>query len=168
MSLAAVSFTGGKDCVLALHAVQAATRPAGFCTAPPKDLDVILLVTFAPSANADFKAHPMAVIQAQAAALGLPHVVCMVDAPYLESDQHNIRRLRELHGIDALVTGDILDVCSGFMSRATLGTGAGPPAAGPVGVHHRAAATLPQSVRLIFFCCFPAALLCWRDPPRER
>lgn len=59
----------------------------------------------------------------QCRALSLPHVLCHVEAPYQESYQENIKQLRQDHGIDALVTGDILDVCSGFMSRAVEGTG---------------------------------------------
>lgn len=59
----------------------------------------------------------------QARALGLPHIVMEVSAPYLESYRDNIARLRTEYGITVLATGDILDVCSSFMPRAAEGTG---------------------------------------------
>lgn len=37
--------------------------------------------------------------------------------------QTSISELAKAHGIEALVTGDILDVCERFMERAVEGTG---------------------------------------------
>lgn len=118
----AVSFTGGKDSVLALHVVSAGSRhallPHPISTAPP----VILLVTFRPP-DSDFKAHPLPIIQALAALLGIPHVCLDVHGPlYEHSYRQQLRRLHAEHGITHLVTGDILDVSADFMDRAVKGS----------------------------------------------
>lgn len=55
--------------------------------------------------------------------MGLRHVVKEVTAPYLESYRDAICSLKSEYGIEALATGDILDVCNGFMGRACMGTG---------------------------------------------
>jgi len=97
---AALSFTGGKDCLLALSEVHG------------KEVDVTVLVTFGPpeafleeeeegeegASDSDktetkekkkkktFLAHPLRVMKMQARALGLPHVVMPIQGPnYLES-----------------------------------------------------------------------------------
>jgi hypothetical protein len=73
----------------------------------------VCLVTFVPAhSTRPFKAHPLAVVAAQARALNLPHKVFEVSEPYLESYQGHIASLREELGVDALATGDIEDVCS--------------------------------------------------------
>jgi len=108
---AALSFTGGKDCLLALSEVHG------------KEVDVTVLVTFGPpqafleeeDAEEDvagedrtgegrsiekkkkkkktFLAHPLRVIKLQARALGLPHVVVPIQGPnYLESYAVSERR----------------------------------------------------------------------------
>jgi len=137
----ALSFTGGKDCVLAAHlcslealataaacggggapvAVSAAAAALG---APHAGSDIVLLVTFGPAdAETAFRAHPLPLIRAQAAAMGLPHVFCAVAAPYVESYRGHIARLAREHGIEGLVTGDICDICENFMPSACEGTG---------------------------------------------
>lgn len=112
--IAAISYTGGKDCTLALHRVK------------EQGTQVAVLVTFSPPSTdlKSFKAHSMEIIRQQAKALGLPHTVCIIDGPdYLASYQKQIKSLAEKYSIDALVTGDILPVCSNFMERAVEGTG---------------------------------------------
>ena len=134
----AVSFTGGKDSVLALHlyagythkSIPTSSTPSPKDTAPlaPNGGRISLLVTFIPAPAPDgktkeFKAHPLDVIKAQATSLGIPHVTCTITAPFLESYRDQIQQLNTQHGIDTLVTGDILDVSQGFMQRAAEGTG---------------------------------------------
>ena len=68
MSKVAISWTGGKDSSLALHEAV-------------KSSDVInCLVTFAPIGE-KFLAHPLALMEMQAQALGLPHYVLEVKEP---------------------------------------------------------------------------------------
>ncbi|KAI8641478.1 hypothetical protein BD408DRAFT_433269 [Parasitella parasitica] len=113
-SVAAISYTGGKDCTLALHRVK------------EQGVEIGVLVTFSPPFTDlnSFKAHSMDIIKQQAKALEIPHTICIIDGPdYLASYQQQIKLLSEKYNIDALVTGDILPVCSDFMERAVEGTG---------------------------------------------
>lgn len=112
-TLAAISYTGGKDCTLALHRIK------------DQGINVAVLVTFSPPLTdpKSFKAHSIDIIKKQAEALGIPHTICIIDGPnYLASYQREITQLRSTYGIDALVTGDILPVCSNFMERAVMNT----------------------------------------------
>jgi diphthamide synthase (EF-2-diphthine--ammonia ligase) len=150
MDKAAVSFTGGKDSMLALHlvaqnislntqpedaamkalaaAAAQAARAANYGT-PAASTAISLLVTFAPYGHdkpgKGFKAHPIPAIRAQARALGIPHIVCELDPSLspLEAYKQQIGMLNSKYGITQLVTGDILDVADGFMRRAVDGTG---------------------------------------------
>ena len=94
---AAVLWTGGKDSALALHEA----RQSGF--------QVRCLVTFAPP-EPDFLAHPISVMKLQAEALGLPHRLQPVHAPFAESYEAGLRWLRETLRIDTVITGDIAEV----------------------------------------------------------
>jgi len=89
----AVLWTGGKDSALALHRVRASVRE---------------LVTFVPP-NAEFKAHDLRLMSAQARAVGLPHRRITIEPPY---DRGYERALAELatSGIQRVVTGDIAEV----------------------------------------------------------
>ncbi|HLQ38132.1 MAG TPA: hypothetical protein VK348_10040 [Planctomycetota bacterium] len=91
---AAVLWTGGKDCYLALHEA----RLAGW--------DVVLLATLAPP-NARFRAHPLPVMARQARSLRLLHVVLDVEPPYAAGYRRAAARLRDSFGVRCLVTGDI-------------------------------------------------------------
>lgn len=93
---AAVLWTGGKDCSLALHEA----RRAG--------LAVRGLVTFTPR-EPKFLAHPLPVLLTQARALDLPHRCCVIEEPFRESYERALRRLRD-EGLRVLVTGDIAEV----------------------------------------------------------
>lgn len=102
--VAAVSWTGGKDCNLALlRSVAAADGDA---------LDVRALVCFHPPGVARFRAHPIWLQQRQAAALGLPLVMKEVDASqhegsYADAYAACVRSLARDLGVQVLVTGDI-------------------------------------------------------------
>uniref|UniRef100_A0A0G4HZF7 Diphthine--ammonia ligase n=1 Tax=Chromera velia CCMP2878 TaxID=1169474 RepID=A0A0G4HZF7_9ALVE len=94
----AVSWTGGKDCNLAL--LSAWRDPS---------LHVVALVVFRPE-DAQFRAHPLKVMEAQATSLGLPllHVVIPRDASsYKEEYVKGLRMLRDEHGISVIATGDM-------------------------------------------------------------
>jgi uncharacterized protein (TIGR00290 family) len=94
---AAMLWSGGKDCCLALYHA----RQAGYA--------VCCLVTFAPP-QADFLAHPLPLMQMQAHALGLPHHIVTINAPFEQAYEAALRRLREEMGIDWVITGDIAPV----------------------------------------------------------
>jgi len=94
---AAVLWTGGKDCNLALYEAQ----QAGY--------NIIALVTFI-MGDGKFKAHPIEVMKLQAEALGIPYITIPVAEPYKESYEAAIGKLKDEHGIDTLVTGDIAEV----------------------------------------------------------
>lgn len=114
--------------MLALHLASGWQHPSLSSSCPDPDSiaakqqQVKLLVTFAPPGS-DFKAHPLPVISALAQRLGISHRCLQVQAPFLEAYQQQLKRLRQEHGITHLVTGDILDVASGFMEAAAQGTG---------------------------------------------
>ncbi|KAG0212184.1 hypothetical protein BGX28_006730 [Mortierella sp. GBA30] len=108
---AAISFTGGKDCTLALCLTKATH-------------DVVLLVTFVPKNFASFKAHSLEIIKLQATALGIPHELVEIGEEgktHLECYREKIFEIKQQHNLDLLVTGDILNVCDNFMTRATHG-----------------------------------------------
>lgn len=97
-------WTGGKDSAMALHeAVRGGFRIRG-------------LATFAPP-QPDFKAHPLAVVRLQAEALGLPHRVLSVEAPFEQGYEEALQRLRDEWGVRCVVTGDIaaVDGCPNWM-----------------------------------------------------
>ncbi|KAG0210707.1 hypothetical protein BGX33_004764 [Mortierella sp. NVP41] len=106
---AAISFTGGKDCTLAM-AMTKATH------------DVVLLMTFGPKNFRSFKAHSLELIQLQAKAMGVPHILVEIGEEgktHLECYREKIAEVRDQYSLDLLVTGDILNVCDNFMTRAT-------------------------------------------------
>mmetsp|Transcript_39365 Transcript_39365/g.101987 ORF Transcript_39365/g.101987 Transcript_39365/m.101987 type:complete len:242 (+) Transcript_39365:209-934(+) len=93
---ASVSWTGGKDCTLAL---LRACRDVRF--------EVVELVIFHPEQPV-FDAHPLEVTKMQADALGLPvrYVVITAEPSYKESYVRGLREMKR-DGIEAIVTGDI-------------------------------------------------------------
>ena len=90
----AVLWTGGKDSALALYEAQS----AGYF--------IDRLVTFAPL-NPKFLAHPIAVMRAQAHAIGLPHEVVEITSDAHAGYRSAFARLRQQDGIAVLITGDI-------------------------------------------------------------
>ena len=101
---AAVLWTGGKDCNLALYHAR------------EQGVGVRELVTFAPT-NGDFKAHSLSVMSAQARSLGLPHRIVRMREPTARSYDSALRQL-DAAGIAVIVTGDI-DTVGGFPSWIT-------------------------------------------------
>src|SRR3989304_8470090 len=94
---AAVLWTGGKDCSLALYEAKSLGHEVGS------------LVTFIPR-EPKFLAHPISFMKYQAEALKLPHYTMEINEPFKESYENAIHSLRERFGIDTLITGDISEV----------------------------------------------------------
>jgi uncharacterized protein (TIGR00290 family) len=96
--IAAISWTGGKDCNLAL---LAAWRDPS--------LSVTSLVCF--KLGSSHRAHPVAFMEAQAKALGLPLLFVTIETnettTYKQAYVEGMRRLRLDHGITVMVTGDM-------------------------------------------------------------
>ncbi|KAK3806607.1 MAG: hypothetical protein JOS17DRAFT_767363 [Linnemannia elongata] len=106
---AAISFTGGKDCTLAMAMTK-------------KTHDVVLLVTFGPKNFKSFKAHSLEIIQLQAKAMDVEHILVEIGEEgktHLQCYREAIAEIKEKYNLDLLVTGDILNVCDNFMTRAT-------------------------------------------------
>jgi diphthine-ammonia ligase len=105
----AILWTGGKDSVLAYHRSARA--------------DVTDLVTFVPPA-AQFQAHDLELMGAQARSLGVPHRRIIVDEPYERGYESALRELRE-EGIERVVTGDIAEVDGhpNFIAACARGSG---------------------------------------------
>ena len=93
-SRSAVLWTGGKDSALALYEA----RSAGYF--------IDRLVTFAPL-NPGFLAHPIAIMRAQAQAIGLPHEVVEISSDARAGYRGAFVRLHQQEGIAVLITGDI-------------------------------------------------------------
>ena len=108
---AAVLWTGGKDCSLALHEA----RRSG--------LLVEELVTFAPPLPV-FLAHPLPFLKLQAAAMGLRHRVITIRPPVEDGYALAVKALQS-EGIGTLVTGDIAEVggSPNWMREVSRGTG---------------------------------------------
>lgn len=94
MSRVIMLWSGGKDAMQALcHA-----REAGH--------QVVALVTFAPP-EPRFLAHPLSQVRRQAAALGLPHLLVTIEAPFDLGYERALAKLKEEWQLDGVVTGDI-------------------------------------------------------------
>ena len=110
-SRAAVLWTGGKDCALALHEARRSGLP------------VEELVTFAPPSPV-FLAHPLPFLKLQAAAMGLRHRVVTIRPPAEDGYTQAVKALQS-EGIGTLVTGDIAEVEGrpNWMREVSRGTG---------------------------------------------
>jgi diphthine-ammonia ligase len=94
MSRVIALWSGGKDAMLAL------------CLARELGHQVVALVTFAPP-NPDFLAHPLPLVRRQAEALGLPHRVVTITAPFEQRYEEALADLQREWDIEGVVTGDI-------------------------------------------------------------
>ncbi len=96
---AVVSWTGGKESVLALHK----------CLHDPT-IQVTLLVVFRPP-DADFLAHSIPIMHAQAKAIGLPLKECEINIhdsmDYKQAYAEVLRDLRDSEGVNVIISGDI-------------------------------------------------------------
>jgi uncharacterized protein (TIGR00290 family) len=97
MKYAAMLWTGGKDSSMALY------------EASQNSYYVRCLVTFAPP-EPEFLAHSLDLIKMQARALALPHHIFSISAPFEQSYETELRRLRDELGVNCVVTGDIAEV----------------------------------------------------------
>ncbi|HDX9010543.1 Dph6-related ATP pyrophosphatase [Aeromonas dhakensis] len=94
MSRVIVLWSGGKDAMQALcHA-----REAGH--------QVVALATFAPP-SPRFLAHPLSQVRRQATALGLPHRLVTIEAPFNLGYERALTKLKEEWQLGGVVTGDI-------------------------------------------------------------
>ncbi len=93
---AAVLWSGGKDSYLALWYGK-------------KEYNVLLLVTFVPK-NPSFKAHPLKLLELQAASLRIPLIQLQIDEPFQSGYVQAIKKLKADFDIDVLITGDIAPV----------------------------------------------------------
>ena len=99
--ITAISWTGGKDCNLAL--LYAKRNP---------NLDVQYLITFRPEGK-PFRAHPLPFMEAQAKSLGLEllHVIIpdqtSTTTDYMKAYVDGIRKVKENYGITVICTGDM-------------------------------------------------------------
>lgn len=93
----AVLWSGGKDSALALYEAQRAGN------------DIRLLVTFAPP-GFRFRAHPIALMEQQAEAMGIGHRVITIEEPIRDNYVAALGQLADRDGIAAVVTGDISEV----------------------------------------------------------
>eukprot|EP01134_Creolimax_fragrantissima_P005588 CFRG5588T1 len=96
--LTAISWTGGKDCNLAL--LSAWRNP---------NLNVTSLVVFRPE-GAVFKAHPLNLMEEQSDCLGLPliHIILPKNpTSYKDAYVSGMRNLRNEYGITVIGTGDM-------------------------------------------------------------
>lgn len=89
-----VLWSGGKDAMQAL------------CHAREQGHQVVALVTFGPP-NPRFLAHPLPLVRRQAEALGLPHRLVTITAPFEQSYEQALADLQQEWAIEGVVTGDI-------------------------------------------------------------
>lgn len=96
--IAAISWTGGKDCNLALLYAKRST-----------DLDVQYLITFRPEGK-PFRAHPLPFMEAQANCLGKKLLYVIIPentTDYMQAYVDGIRKVKDEHGIKVICTGDM-------------------------------------------------------------
>lgn len=96
MQNAVVLWTGGKDCCLALHLAQ-----------DDHQINIVALVTFVPSGNVEFRAHPQSEIREQAKRLGLDIHFMIINEPYKGSYIEALKGIKRDLGANILITGDI-------------------------------------------------------------
>lgn len=97
-SITAISWTGGKDCNLALLRSWRNSR-----------LNVKYLLTFRPEGK-PFRAHPIPFMQAQALALGLELIFVVIAADtidYMKAYVDGLTKVKEEYGVEVIVTGDM-------------------------------------------------------------
>ena len=96
--IAAISWTGGKDCNLAL-----------LRSWRNSNLNVKYLLTFRPEGK-QFHAHPIRVMEGQASALGLELIFVTIPADttdYMQAYIDGTKKIQQEHGIQVVVTGDM-------------------------------------------------------------
>jgi len=107
----AVSWSGGMESALACHKVL------------KEGHDVAYLVVFVAETWPSF-CHPLAIMELQAKALGIPLLKLEVKEPYEKSYREAISHLIDKKGIEGIVTGDIYvvdDLHGRWMDKVTKG-----------------------------------------------
>eukprot|EP00475_Leptophrys_vorax_P028560 TRINITY_DN4139_c0_g2_i1.p1 TRINITY_DN4139_c0_g2~~TRINITY_DN4139_c0_g2_i1.p1 ORF type:complete len:237 (-),score=51.31 TRINITY_DN4139_c0_g2_i1:135-845(-) len=99
---AGVCWTGGKDCNLALYEALLDGHVS----------DVDFLIVFRPKGDSKFLAHPLEVMQAQAESLHKQLIQIIIEDPYKDSYVKGLIDLKEQHGVQAVITGD-MEACFG-------------------------------------------------------
>ena len=109
---AAVLWSGGKDCF------AAGLRSGALDAAETR------LVTFVPAGEpAAFRCHPLAVVERQAAGLGLRHERVEIDRAVWEADYRRAFAALAAQGVTRIVTGDITPEAWPWLGEATAAAG---------------------------------------------
>jgi diphthamide synthase (EF-2-diphthine--ammonia ligase) len=91
----ALYWSGGKDCTLAL------------LDSLEKGLKFDYFITFV-GEDVEFRCHPICIMKEQSRQFGVPHLFYVIRDPYMPSFAQAIRYLSRNHGINCVVTGDLI------------------------------------------------------------
>ncbi len=107
---AALMWTGGKDCCLALTRCQ------------EEGIDVQLLVTFTPTSDFQFHAHPQSIMKKQAESMGISHMFFQIPEPMESGFENAFTDIKDM-GYELIITGDISEVhkCQNWVTERAKG-----------------------------------------------
>jgi diphthine-ammonia ligase len=97
MKRAAVLWTGGKDCNLALYEAES----LGY--------NIVVLISFGKK-NGTFLAHPIQLIKLQSEALKIQHESIVITFPYEKGYEDALLYVKNKYNVHTIVTGDIAEV----------------------------------------------------------
>ena len=117
---------GGLSLTLFTEMTPPPNEAGGLANALFGSATMVALATFAPL-EPRFLAHPLPLVRRQAAALGLPHLLVTIEAPFEQSYETALSRLRQEWALDGVVTGDIdismISLPAAARSRSTASGG---------------------------------------------